>query len=78
MLQPHVDRERERLLVAAQAVVERLLDAGDAVVVDVDKAEDVRQVMALRIDARLLALEIEAGDAEAQDLPLLMRRQLAV
>ncbi len=34
--------------------------------------------MADRVGARLLALEVETGDAEAQHFPLLPRRQLAV
>ena len=51
----------------AQHVVERLLDAGEAVIVDIGEAGDVGGEPALRIDAPILLLEIEAGQAEPVD-----------
>ena len=60
------------------AAVEPLLDAGDALVVDVDVADQVRDFGAVRIDALVLGQEADAGQAELVDLALLLRRDLAL
>ena len=53
--------------------VEPLLHAGDALVVDIDEADQVRDLVAGRIDALVLAQEADAGNAEAMDVLLLLR-----
>ena len=85
MLHAQIDRELDRLLQPVgreprhvqrlQAVtVEPLLDAGDALVVDVDVADQVRDLGAVRIDALVLGEEADARQAEPVDfLPLLRR-----
>ena len=76
VLDAHVDRQAHRLEIAAAreagrmqiaepVVVDVLLDAGDALIVDVDQAEDVRGGRAARIEAALLGQEADAGNAEA-------------
>ena len=50
--------------------VEPLLDAGDALVVDVDVADDVGDFGAVRIDALVLGEEADAGNAELVDFLL--------
>ena len=52
--------------------VEPFLDAGDALVVDVDVADHVRDRRAVRIDALVLGQEADAGNAEPVDLLLLL------
>ena len=54
-------------------VVDIFLDAGDALVVDVDEADDVRGGRAARIEAPVLGEEADAGNAERVDLLLLRR-----
>ena len=67
----HVQR-RQSLL------VEPLLDAGNAAVVDVDQADDLRDGGAVRVDALVLVEEADARDAEMADFVLLLRRDLAL
>ena len=79
MLDAQVDGELDRLLLAVAgepgqvqvgepAPVEPFLDAGDALVVDVDVADEVGDLGAVRIDALVLAQEADAGNAEPMDL----------
>ena len=67
-----------RCSAASPLAVEPLLDAGDALVVDVDVADHVRDLGAVRIDALVLGEEADAGQAEPVDLLLLLRRDLAL
>ena len=53
---------------AQPLVVDIFLDAGDALVVDIDQAEDVRGGRAARIEAPVLGEEADAGNAERVDL----------
>ena len=64
--------------VGEPAAVEPFLDAGDALVVDVDVADHVRDLGAVRIDALVLGEEADAGNAEPVDFLLLLRRDLAL
>ncbi len=59
-------------------IVEPFLHAGDALVVDVDEADQVRDFVAGRIDALVLAQEADAGNAEAVNLQLLLRRDFTL
>ncbi len=62
-----------------QAVaVEPFLDAGDALVVDIHQADQMRDLRTARIDALVLAQEADAGNAEAMNVLLLLRRDLAL
>ncbi len=58
--------------------IEPLLDAGDALVVDVHVADLVRDHRPVGIDALVLGQEADAGNAEPMDLLLLARRDLAL
>ncbi len=58
--------------------VEPLLHPGDALVVDVDQADQMRDLGAGRIDPLVLAQEADAGNAEAVNVLLLLRRDLAL
>ena len=89
VLDAQVDREidRRQLVAARKAelleqrdvlAVHVLFDAGDALVVDVDRAEDVRGLVAAGIEPLALGDEVEPGNAEAEDALLLRRRQLAL
>ena len=78
VLQPDVDRQLDRLVAVAQHLVERLLDAAQPVIVDVGESHDMRDQRPLGIDAALLGLEVEAGDAQPVDRILLARRQVAL
>ena len=89
VLHAQIDRELDRLLqavggkpghvqVGEPAAVEPFLDAGDALVVDVDVADQVRDLGAVRIDALVLGKEADAGQAEPVDLLALLRRDLAL
>ncbi len=79
VLHAQVDGELDRLLqpvggepgqvqVGEPAAVEPFLDAGDALVVDVDVADEMRDHGAVRIDALVLGQEADAGQAEPVDL----------
>ena len=89
VLDPQVDRQFDRTLQAVggkagamqigkAVVVEPLLHPGDALVVDVDEADQMRDLVAGRIDALVLAQEADAGNAEAVDFLLLLRRDFAL
>ena len=58
--------------------VQPLLDAGDALVVDIDVADLVRHHRAVRIDALVLGQEADAGNAEPVNLLLLLGTDLAL
>ena len=88
VLHAQIDRELDRLLqtiggearhvqVGESAPVEPFLDAGDALVVDIDVTDHVRDHRAVRIDALVLGQEADAGNAEPMDLLPLLRRDLA-
>jgi hypothetical protein len=59
-------------------VIEPFFDAGDTLVIDVDEADQVRDLVAGGIDALVLAQEADAGNAEAVNFLLLLRRDLAL
>ena len=88
MLHAQIERQRHRVLQPVggeargvqggePARVEPFLDAGDALIVDVDVADDVRDLLAVGIDAFVLVQEPEARDSEVMDLLLLLGRDLA-
>ena len=89
MLHAQVDRELHRLLQPVgrkpcgmqrrePVAVEPLLDAGDALVVDVDEADQVRDLGAVRIGALVLGEKAETRKAELVDFLLLLRGDLAL
>ena len=59
-------------------VVDEFLDAGEALVVDVDQADHMARGGADRIDAAIFLDEAETGQPKLVDLGLLLRRQLAL
>ena len=59
-------------------IVEPLLHAGDALVVDIDETDQMRDFGAGGIDALVLAQEADAGNAEAVDFLLLLRRDFTL
>ena len=88
MLDAQIDGELDRLLQAVggeagemqigePARVEPFLDTGDALIVDIDVADDVRDLGAVGVDPLVLG-QAEAGDAEAMDLLALLGRDLAL
>ena len=58
------DRQTRRLQVGKPLVVDVFLEAGNALVVDVRQADDVRNGRAGRIEAALLGAEADARQAE--------------
>jgi hypothetical protein len=54
-------------------IVEPFLHPGDALVVDINQADQMRDFGAGRIDPLVLAQEADAGNAEAMDVILLLR-----
>ena len=89
VLHAQIDRELDRLLqpvggkarhvqIGEPARVEPFLDAGDALVVDIDVTDHMRHHRAVRIDALVLGQEADAGNAELVDLLLLLGRDLAL
>ena len=58
--------------------VQPFLDAGDALVVDIDVAHHVRNHRAVRIDALVLGEEADAGNSQPVNLLLLLRRDFAL
>ena len=80
VLHAQIDRELDRRLQAVggepgqvqrrePVAVEPLLHAGDALIVDVDVAEHVRDFGAVRIGALVLAEEADTGQARAGRCP---------
>ncbi len=81
ILHAEIERQRHRLVAGhgeLRIIVDEFLDAGEALVVDVDQADDVAGGGAGRIDAAILLDEAETGQPELVDLALLLRRQLAL
>src|SRR5258706_3728386 len=87
MLHAQIDAEADRLLLAVDAetgavqigktaAVDPFFDAGNALIVDIDVTNDVREFIAVRIDAFVLSQESDAWNAEAVHLPLLGRRDV--
>src|SRR5258705_12272649 len=64
--------------VGKAVIVEPFLHPGDALVVDVDQADQVRDFVAGGVNALVLAQEADAGNAEPVDLLLLLRGDLAL
>ena len=89
MLDAQVDGELDRLLqpvageprqmqIGEPARVEPFLDPGDALVVDIDVADQMRDLRAIRIDALVLAQKADARYAEPVNLLLLLGCDLAL
>ena len=73
-----VDGEAGAMEIGEAAAVDPLLHAGDALIVHVDVADQVGDLVEVGIDALVLVEEAEAGNAEAVHLLLLARRDLAL
>jgi len=58
--------------------VEPLLHAGDALVVDIDEADQMRDLVAGGIDPLVLAQEANAGNPETVNVLLLLRRDFTL
>ncbi len=89
VLHPQVDGEIDRRQFVAARQADRLqqrhilgihllFDAGNALVVDVDRTEDVRGLRAARIEALALGDEIQPRNAKLEDLFLDRRGQLTL
>ena len=76
-LQP-VGGEAGAMQIGQTVVVEPFLHPGDALVVDVDQADQMRDFGAGGIDPLVLAQEADAGNAEAVNFLLLLRRDFAL
>ena len=83
MLHAQIDRELHRLLQAVgrkprgmqrrePVAVEPFLHAGNALIVDIDQTDQVRDFRAVRIDALVLVEEADARNAELVDVLLLL------
>ena len=71
-------RAREQAVQRLQATaVGPFLDAGDALIVDVDVADQVRDLGRVRIDPLVLGEKADAGNAEPMNLELLLGRYFA-
>ncbi len=89
MLHADVGRELHRLLLAISGkagtvevsetvAIEPFLDAGDALIVDIDVADQVGDLVAVRIDAFVLRQEADARNTEPVHFHLLGRRDIAL
>ena len=89
MLHPQIDGELDRLLqavagkaghvqVGQPATVEPFLDAGDALIVDIDVTDEMGNLGAIGVDALVLRQEADAGNPEPMNLHALCRRDLAL
>ena len=89
MFDAQVDRQFHRPLqaiggkagavqIGQTVIVQPLLHPGDALVVDVDEPDQMRDRRTGRIDPLVLAQEADAGNAELVDVLLLLRRDLAL
>ncbi len=81
LLDPEVEAERHRLavpMIAQRAVVERIFDARQATIVDVDEAQRLARETAVRVDAMLGRAEADARDAQLEDGLLLLGRDLVL
>src|SRR4029077_3500478 len=77
LLQP-ISRKPRGVQRREAVAVEPLLDARDALIVDVHEANEMRDLGPVGIDALVLVEEADAGNAEAVDVLLLLRRDLAL
>jgi hypothetical protein len=71
-----VDAEPGAVQIGETAVVDPFLDAGNALIVDIDVTNDVRELVAVWIDALVFGQESDARNAEAVNLLLLRRRDV--
>ena len=89
VLDAKIDRELHRSLqpVGGEAghvqsrkplAVEPLLDPGNALIVDIDVADEMRDLVAVRIVALVLVEEADARQSLAVDFTLLLRRDVAL
>ena len=76
MLHPHIDGQAQRPVAFREMVLEPFFQPGDAAVVAVHIAQQMRHQRALRIDAGIFVDEVQAGNAALQQRPLLARRQM--
>ena len=72
-----IDGEAGAMQVRQAAPVEPFLDAGDALVVDVDVADQMRDLGRVRIDPLVLGQETDTGNAEPMNFDLLLGRDFA-
>ena len=77
LLQP-VGGEAGHVQIGKPARVEPFLDAGNALVVDIDVADDVGDHCAVRVDALVLGQEADTGNTELVDVLLLLGRDFAL
>ena len=75
-LQRRVTGHAERPQIRHALVVDILFHPGHTAIVDVDVTDDVRGSRPTRIEAALFRAEADAGNAEREDLALLLRCQL--
>ncbi len=73
-----VERQLDRPGITLDPGVERPFDAGEPVIVDPAKPDDMGGQVSERVDPALLMLELQTRDAEAIDLELLARGQAAL
>ena len=89
VLDPQVNGKLDRLLqtvggeprqmqIGEPAAVEPFFDAGDPLIVDIDVADHVRDLGAVRVDALVLGQKADAGQAEPVNLLALLGRDLAL
>src|SRR5260370_355449 len=71
-----VDAETGAVQIGKTAVVDPFLDTGVALIVDIDVTNNVREFVAVRIDAFVLGQESDARNAEAVHFTLLGRRDV--
>src|SRR3954453_16056138 len=63
--------------ISKSIAIEPLLHARDALVIDVDQADQMRHFVAGRIDPLVLAQKADSGDAKPGNLLLLLWRKFA-
>src|SRR5262249_1875247 len=89
MLHAQINAEAYRLLLAVNAetgtvqigeaaIVDPFLDAGNALIVDIDVTNDVREFITVWIEAFVLGEEANARNAEAVYFSLLRRRDVSL
>jgi hypothetical protein len=89
MLDTEIDRKLDRRLltiggepcqmqVGKSVSIEPLFDTGDTLIVDVDVADQVRDLGAVRVHPLVLGDEADAGNTQAMDFLLLFGRDLAL
>src|SRR5262249_19657386 len=76
-LQP-VGGETRAMQIGKPVIVEPLLHPGDALIVDIDEADQMRDLVAGRINTLVLAQETDTGDSKAMDILLLLRSDFAL